>query len=101
MTKERLDSGWVEKYVVAAGPDGFEAVLCESLTAARRQFIDCHLMGTPDAAEEKRLGELFDDDDNWVFYDDTRVSLDCTYEADRVTVTRVTRVRAPETGTGT
>jgi hypothetical protein len=84
-----------ETYLVVAGGDGFQSVLCDSLEEARSQFIEFH---APQCGEEEKiLRERFDDEDNWSWYiagpkafkERLRVEHECDWiEVTRITVSR-------------
>jgi len=91
----------IERYLVVAGDDGFQSVLCESLEAARAEFIELHLPANADETEVLRA--YFDDEDNWSFFIGVGETKGChrerlrvQYEWDFIEVTRVTALRPPE-----
>ena len=85
-----------EKYLVIAGGDGFQSVLCDSLEDARAQFIEFHAPG--DREEAWYLGKYFDHEDNWSWYiagpKSFKERLRMDHECDWIEVTRITETRA-------
>jgi hypothetical protein len=85
-----------EKYLVVAGGDGFQSVLCDSLEEARFQFVEFH--APSDGEEEKILQAQFDDEENWSWYiagpGSFKERLRLDYECDWIEVTRITETRS-------